>query len=531
MKNKSAIFVMLLIVFFMLEVKANDIDTTINLDADDIAVDDSSNKIYAVKSSSSQIQVVDGESNTLLSSISLNNPASPVIAVNPKTGFGYVKSRSAGVPGVSVINVQSGVDTGIFIPVEGSVDDIEVDSLSNKIYVIGVLLKEGKVRLIDGDTNTIVDILSISENANQLSEIAVCSKDKAVAIDGPSGTVHILKVSKNKLSVEGTVVVDNQDAGNSVIACNSTTNKAYVAGTNTNDDILHVINVGTQMLVESIPIDSLVFSNGGNGISDIAVDSTTNKIYVAQNDSLTDSIVVLDGNSNDFDENTEFSSNVVFSEIKVNSVTNKVYVLDDIKNTLTVIGGSLNPPHEPENTSGNSAGDMSGNSSSSTSSSGGGSLSTKNVKDEANEFLQILDLFLQLKDKLDEQSKITKIKNINNRLKSTIPKLKKLEKKVNELLEVESVAFGDSPLSNETRQCLATLKAAAKIAEKVIKATESLACTANVPTCVAEDKVDQIIADGESILAKTENSSTDDDKNGFPDLCDFVTLMQGKKGK
>ena len=256
MKNKLLMFAVLLAAFCILSVKAKDIVTTVNLDADDIAVDDSLNKIYAVKSSASQIQVVDGASETLLNSISLNGSASPIIAVNSKTGLIYVKSRSSGTPGVAVIDGNSKIDTGTFIPIEGSVDDIEVDSSSNKIYVIGVLLKAGKVRLIDGDTNTIVDTLSIPENANQLSEIAVCSKDKAVTIDGPSGTVHILKVDNmNKLSVEGTVTVDNHDAGNSVIACNSNTNKAYAAGTNTNDDTLHVINVSTQMLIESIPID------------------------------------------------------------------------------------------------------------------------------------------------------------------------------------------------------------------------------------------------------------------------------------
>ena len=60
---------MLLITFCILGVKAKDIVTTVNLDADDIAIDDSSDKIYAVKSSASQIQVVDGSSDTLLNSI------------------------------------------------------------------------------------------------------------------------------------------------------------------------------------------------------------------------------------------------------------------------------------------------------------------------------------------------------------------------------------------------------------------------------------------------------------------------------
>ncbi len=527
MKIKASIFAILLIVFCVLGVKAKDIVTTINLDADDIAVDDSSNKIYAVKSSDQKVQVVDGASDTASSNISLSATVSPVISVNSNTGLIYIKSRSSGTQGVSVINGKTGADTGIFIPIAGNIEDIEVDSFKNRIYVIGILGKEGKVNLIDGDTNMIVDTLSISENANQLSEIAICSKDKAVTIDGPSGTVYILKADNaNKLSIEGTVIVENQDAGNSKIACNSATNKAYTAGTNTNDDIVHVINVSTQMLIESIPIDAIAFSNGGNSISDIAVDSTKNKVYIAQNDNLTDSIVVLDGNSNEFDESTEFSSNVTFSGIKVNAETNKVYVLDGSKNTLTVINGSLNESSPSSGTSTSST-----SSSSTSSSSGGGQVSVDNVRDEGNSFLEVLDLFLSLKDKLDSQSKITKVKQLNRKLKASLPQLKKLEKKVNALLELESILLGDSSLSNEAKQCLATLKSATKISESVIGKIESLSCSVGIPKCIAEDVVDEIISTGESILRKTEASSTDKDNNGFPDLCDYVSIMRGNKGK
>ena len=543
MKNKLLISGILLILFCMLYANAKDIITTINLDADDIAVDDSSNKIYAVKSSSSQIQVIDGVSNTLLNNIS-SSSLSPVLAVNSKTGLIYVKKQTmssftfADTPGIYVLDGKTGLDTGTFIPIEGSVDDIEIDSSSNKIYVIGVLLKEGKIRLIDGDTNMIIDTLSIPNNANQLSEIAICSKDRAVAIDGPSGTVHILKVdSMNKLSVEGTVTVDNKEAGNSVIACNSTTNKAYTAGTNTNDDTVHVINVSTQMLIESVPIDVIAFSTGGNSISDIAVDSKKNKIYIAQNDNGGDSVVVLDGNSNQFDENTVFSSSVSFSALKVNSDTGNVYVLDGNKNTLTVIEGSSNPSignNSSSTSSSTSGGPSSSSTSSSTSSSStsssGGQASVSDVEDEADAFLQVLDLFLQLKEKLDSQSKITKVNKINRKLKAILPQLKKLEKKVNQLLELETVFLGN-PVSEDIKLCSAVFKAGVKIAEDTIGKIESLSCSAGISTCIAEDKVDEIISAGEGILSKMENASGDESGNGLPDICDYVAVMKGIKGK
>lgn len=526
MKNKS-ILAILLIVFCVLGVKAKEVVTTVNLDADDIAVDDSSNKIYAVKSSASGLQVIDGTVDTLLNTISSSSLA-PVLAVNSMTGLIYVKKQTmssftfADTTGVYVIDGKSGVDTGTFIPIPGNIEDIEVDSENNRIFTIGILSKEGKINLIDGATNTVVDTLSISENANQLSEIAVCSKDKAVTIDGPSGTVHIIKVdSMNNLSIEGTVTVENEMAGNSVIACNLTTNKAYAAGTNTNDDIVHVINVDTQMVVDSIPVDALVFSAGGNSISEIAVDSKTNKVYIAQNDNAQDSIVVLDGESNDFDENTDLGS-VSFSELKVDSSSNKVYVLDGNKNLLTVINGSSNPSMSSSSSSSSST----GGSTSSSSTSSGGQASVSEVLDEGNSFLEVLDLFLALKQELDGQSKIAKVNKINRKIKVLLPQLKKLEKKVNALLELETVFLG-SPVSDDIKLCSDLFKAGVKIAEDTVTKIESLSCSAGIPKCIAEDKIDQIISAGEGILSKMEDASTDKGGNGLPDICDYVAVMKG----
>ena len=111
------------------------------------------------------------------------------------------------------------------------------------------------------------------------------------------------------------------------VAVNQTTNKIYVA--NSNGNTVTVIDGITNSPTATVAVGTDPFA--------IAVNPATNKIYVANFQS--NNVTVIDGATNN---TTPVNTGTVPDAVAVNSVTNKIYVANETSNTVTVIDGATN---------------------------------------------------------------------------------------------------------------------------------------------------------------------------------------------
>jgi YVTN family beta-propeller protein len=118
----------------------------------------------------------------------------------------------------------------------------------------------------------------------------------------------------------------------SQIAVNTTTNMVYVGNNTPNATGIVVINGATNTVTTTVP--SVVFNSASWGV---AVNSTTNKIYVTNNNN--DTVTVIDGVSNIAGA---LASPGEPQAIAINSAINRVYVANSTDGTVTVIDGVAN---------------------------------------------------------------------------------------------------------------------------------------------------------------------------------------------
>jgi len=115
--------------------------------------------------------------------------------------------------------------------------------------------------------------------------------------------------------------------GITAVAVNSKTNRIYVV--NTTSGSLAVIDGSSNRLLVSIPVGQQPVALGINTI--------TNRIYVVNETD--DSITVVDGNTNTV---TSTLTDIPGVSIAVNSLTNRIFVADTEANVVHVLSGSTN---------------------------------------------------------------------------------------------------------------------------------------------------------------------------------------------
>ncbi|KLU66048.1 N-acetylmuramoyl-L-alanine amidase LytC precursor [Desulfosporosinus acididurans] len=134
-----------------------------------------------------------------------------------------------------------------------------------------------------------------------------------------------LVVDVKRVSAATVVPVGNYPCS---VAVNTVTNKIYVANYESNS--IMVIDGTTNTIDKAISV--------GNTPCSVAVNTVTNKIYVANPGS--NSITVIDGATNT--TGTAISLGNSPSAVAVNTVTNKIYVASGLSNSITVIDGVTN---------------------------------------------------------------------------------------------------------------------------------------------------------------------------------------------
>ncbi|RSL18366.1 YVTN family beta-propeller protein [Edaphobacter aggregans] len=281
-----------------------------------LAVNPVTNKIYVTNGSN--LSVISGVSNTVVTTTPLPSNNLTAIAVNPVTNFIYITTQSIGI----VMAVNGATDTlalsGIAL-IGGSPSALAVNSLTNLIYVTDNATT-GHVVVIDGSSN------------NRVDSFLTGNSPGAVAANPVTNRVYVANFRDNNVAVVdgATKTTSTIIAGSNpnAVAVNQVTNKVYVP--NFGDNTVTVIDAANGSTTSTVI--------AGTGPTAVAVNPATNKIYVPN--SRSGDVTVIDGlNGN---ATTQVSAGLGPFAVAVNTVTNKAYVTNSNSNNVTVIDGITN---------------------------------------------------------------------------------------------------------------------------------------------------------------------------------------------
>ncbi len=236
-----------------------------------VAVNSTTNRIYTANFSSSNVAVIDGAINTLVTTIYVGGQPYG-IAVNSITNRIYVTD----LMNLRVSVIDGATNTVIAtIPVGNQAYDrpygIAVNPVTNRIYVTNWFSLS--VSVIDGATNTVIAGISVLSYGGNPYGVGVNSTTNRIYVTTPlSSSVAVINGATN--AVVATVPVCQSPLG---VDVNLTSNRIYVA--NSWDGTVSVINGATNSVLATVLA-------GNNFTSGVAVNSTTNRIYVTMGNSV-----------------------------------------------------------------------------------------------------------------------------------------------------------------------------------------------------------------------------------------------------
>jgi len=303
---------------------ANNSETTVTLPGQPtaLAVNSVTNKVYVA--TSSQLNVIDGATNavsTITIPAAANTYGIQAVAVNESTNTIYTADY---LVNIAVVNGATGAVTtiptvggpGFFYPY------LVANSSTNKVYVPNIAPggQTGTVTILDGAT---LAEKTITVGVNPAG-IAFDPSTNLIYVADYGGDVTIINGSTYGTSV---ISLYPQAPGNPfAIAVNPTTHVAYVAEG----------NVGGYSIITNGSVSN--FLTGDTGLGAVAVNPQTNKIYFTDPSYYTsvpnNSVLVLDGATNTTTSVTVGNDPLA---IAVNTTTNRVYVVNAGSNTVTVI--------------------------------------------------------------------------------------------------------------------------------------------------------------------------------------------------
>lgn len=320
-----------------------------------IAVNPSTNKVYVVNEYSNTVSVIDTNTDTVKSTISLGNfPYG--IDINPLNNRIYITNRGSNT--VSVLD--GSVDTKLHdITVGKSPVGIAVNPSANWIYVTN--LDDGTMSVIDGITNDVIKTVSVGKTPYGIAVNPL--SNQIYVTDIITNTVTVIDGETNEISAK--IPVGKKPTGLAIDIPNKEgeNNRLYVA--NYDSDSVSVIDTVTNEVTKNI-------TSVGDSPVGMAVNSISNKLYVSNIASNT--VAVIDTNNISSETGAKKNNTALFKEIKVNptlktsysgedsfvnipadvgfpllasqvtidSFENRVYITNTGSNTFTIIDGKSN---------------------------------------------------------------------------------------------------------------------------------------------------------------------------------------------
>ncbi len=288
-----------------------------------VAVNPATNKIYVANEGNADgapgsVTVIDGATNVPTTVAAGATPNA--IAVNPLTNQIYAAGNGA----ITVIDgATNNVSTITCAPCNtDATQAFAVNPVTNKIYL--VVSSFQSVIVIDGATGTTSNVLSPG------------GAPFAVAVNPETNQIYTANFNTANATVIDGVTTNTTTVGTGMnptaVAVNPVTNQIYVA--NQGDDTVTVIDGATN--------DTTTVELTATNLVGIAVNAVSNQIYVldgGQEDETNGSVSVIDGATNNV---TTVALEDVFSAIAVNPTTNKIYVSSADTGTVTIIDGATN---------------------------------------------------------------------------------------------------------------------------------------------------------------------------------------------
>ena len=285
-----------------------------------IAIDEVTNKIYV--SGFSGLTMIDGATNNTTSTSDIAGLGQ--LAVNPVTNKVYVVGS-----GTSAY-VVDGTTLAITPVVVGTYPvGVAVNSVTNKIYVSNE--QSNNVTVIDGATNNTFTV-SVS---NLPSAIVVNSATNKVYVTGAGsqGTTMVTVIDGATLSTT-MINLGQSSIPYPYLGVNQTTNKIYVGlyqGQYTN----YVV------VIDGVTLATTTIALGPRAPIGMAIEPVTNKIYLLYFDyGATNGLVMIDGATN-------YAATVITGDIAgdqvgslaVDSATNRIYIANPAQQNVWVVDG------------------------------------------------------------------------------------------------------------------------------------------------------------------------------------------------
>jgi YVTN family beta-propeller protein len=289
-----------------------------------VAVNPMANKVYVANLLSNNVTVINGADNSVTTVTDSNAIRPFAVGVNPVTNKIYVANQGNATTNLGNVTVIDGATSSIVTvtdPNASSPSAVAVNSVTDKIYVTNS--RSPNATVIDGATNSTTTIASVPGAALDLNPLT----DKVYVCETfIGGAVIVIDGATNST----TTVTDPNAVQPEAVAVNSITDKIYVA--NFPSSNITVIDGATNSTT-TIP--------NVNSPTNVAVNSITNKIYIKNLDF---KVTVIDGVTNSAVTLNTPSSNTMFISpnlIAVNSVTNRAYVLNPGSDNVSVIASLI----------------------------------------------------------------------------------------------------------------------------------------------------------------------------------------------
>ena len=280
-----------------------------------IAVNPVTNRIYVANEDSDNVSVIDGATATVMATITVGDQPAGV-GVNTTTNRIFVSNQTGGT--VSVID--GAANTVITtIPVSPSPGHIDVNNLTNTVYVGSA---GSTLTVINGVTNTVSTTVTVGmepfygigvNTATNRVFVANSNSDNISVIDGATNT----EIDTDGNGGNGTtrIAMGHDPVG---LAVDSTTNRVYVSIWNSfSGTSVTVIDGGTYAILANAPVAS--------GPFDVDVHPGIDRAYAAS-DGSPGNVSVIDTNTNLRLATIPIAGGLNIRGIAVNTATNKIYV-------------------------------------------------------------------------------------------------------------------------------------------------------------------------------------------------------------
>ena len=275
------------------------------------------NKVYTASYGGNSVTVINGATNTILSTIG-GYPGALTLAVNPLTHKVFVACSTPGTQRLGVLDgTTQAVSTDHSSPsgVGMSPVDIAVDFIGKKIYIAHL------------DTDDVWEIIGGARIS-----LGSGADPHSLALDPIARCLYIAESGHDQLTIVNTgdnSIVNRCPVGDMPIAVrvNPVTRKIYVV--NHNSDSVSVIADGDTCATTRVPV--------GDGPTMIDINTHTDKVYVVNHNG--NSVTRIDG-ATDATRTIGLFAGASPTDVAVNPVTNRIYVTNYNRHTITVINGA-----------------------------------------------------------------------------------------------------------------------------------------------------------------------------------------------